>query len=542
MGNISRIAENTFNGSLIRALFNTDDECLSLWDKDTDKLIYLDPKGCAFFGYDSITEMEEAYASGKAYSMINQDVQAKLTLIKDGEHRKDEMLFYRKDGSTFHGFMHTTCFQYESTEYLIRRVIDVEELSLAVVGLQQEKKRFEALFEFASMGILLIDGSGTVMLANPFAERLFSYTSGAMSGLNLQKLIPSRFRPQHEGKRKGFMDNPQNRPMGQGIALYALRGDGTEFPVEISLGHYTRNEEQFAIAYVVDITRRKDIHDQMKKQQVEMERINRVIESFNENLEKKVEMRTRQLNEALDGLKKSRDELETALSKEKELSDLKTRFVSMASHEFRTPLSTILSSASLVAKYTQAEEQFKRDKHIQRIRSTVSNLTDILNEFLSIGRIEEGRVQLTPSSFNIKEQVQLVCNEMKPILVKGQSIQCSHSGKVQVNLDLSLVRNVIINLVSNAIKFSKENGVIEVKTKVDQKQILISVRDHGIGIPEEDKKHLFERFFRATNATNIQGTGLGLHIVSKYVELMNGKMTVDSELEMGTMFKITFKI
>jgi signal transduction histidine kinase len=193
-----------------------------------------------------------------------------------------------------------------------------------------------------------------------------------------------------------------------------------------------------------------------------------------------------------------------------------------------------------VAKYTQAEEQDKRDKHIQRIKSAVSNLVDILNEFLSIGRIEEGRVQANFSDFNMKEQIQLVCSEMSPIMRPGQRIVYLHKGNTNVHLDLSLLRNVIINLVSNAIKFSSENSQIDVTGEVNEKNILISVRDYGMGIPDDDKKHLFERFFRAKNVTNIQGTGLGLHIVSKYVELMNGRIEVKSELEKGTEFNIHF--
>jgi signal transduction histidine kinase len=255
-----------------------------------------------------------------------------------------------------------------------------------------------------------------------------------------------------------------------------------------------------------------------------------------------VEQRTRQLQETLEILEKSRDDLENALSKEKELSDLKTRFVSMASHEFRTPLSTILSSASLVAKYVLSEEQDKRDKHIQRIRSAVSNLTDILNEFLSIGRLEEGKIQLNISVFNLKDQALLVCNEMKTILKPGQRIRNTHKGQASVQLDLSMLRNILINLISNALKFSPEDSIIEVETEVNEKHILISVQDHGIGISDDDKKHLFERFFRGKNATNIQGTGLGLHIVSKYAELMDGSVSVESKLDEGTKFTVKFRI
>jgi len=536
------IADDGFSTSLVRALFTMDEECLSVWEKETGKLVYLNPSGCSLFGYDSLQAMEDAFATGKCFTVIKPDATNPLSMGREGGHWKDEMLFHRSDGTHFHGFMHTCQFTYKDKEYLLRRVIDVEELSMAVVGLKQEKDRFVALFENASMAILLMSSKGEVVLANRFAEDLFGYDKNEVVGKVIEDLIPSRFRKKHVGQRKEYIGHPQSRAMGQGIDLFALRKDGTEFPVEISLGHYIGSEGPYAIAFVIDITRRKEIEGAILSQQEEMVRINKEIEQLNDELEQKVEKRTSQLQVALDELRQSRDELESALSKEKELSDLKTRFVSMASHEFRTPLSTILSSASLVAKYTTTEEQDKRDKHIQRIRSTVSNLTDILNEFLSIGRIEEGRVQITPSSFNIKEQVQMVCNEMKPLIRKGQAIHFTHNGPTSVNLDLSLVRNVIINLVSNAIKFSPENASIDVGTDVNEKQILIYVRDHGIGIPEEDKKHLFERFFRATNVTNIQGTGLGLHIVSKYVELMSGQMEVDSELEVGTQFKITFPI
>jgi PAS domain S-box-containing protein len=408
--------------------------------------------------------------------------------------------------------------------------------------LLRQTQRFEALFQYASTAIMVANQDGVITLANKHAMRVFGYTDDAIIGLKVEDLIPNRFREKHQHYREKFSGHPQNRPMGTGKDLFARRKDGSEFPVEISLGHYQNEEGRFVIAFIIDITHRKEIEHAMRQQQIEMEKVNREIELLNDELEQKVEHRTRQLRETLDELERSRDELEHALSKEKELSDLKTRFVSMASHEFRTPLSTILSSASLVAKYTQTEEQNKRDKHIQRIRSAVSNLTDILNEFLSIGRIEEGRIQANFSLFNIKEQIALVANEMQSILKPGQQIRIRHQGPLMVNLDLSLLRNVFINLLSNASKFSSENAPIDVETEVNEKQILISVRDHGIGISDDDKKHLFERFFRGKNVTNIQGTGLGLHIVSKYVELMNGQIEARSELEKGTTILIRFAI
>jgi signal transduction histidine kinase len=240
-------------------------------------------------------------------------------------------------------------------------------------------------------------------------------------------------------------------------------------------------------------------------------------------------------------LKKAEEGLRKALEKERELGELKSRFVSMASHEFRTPLSTVLTSAYLLSKYNTTEEQPKRDKHIERIISSVNTLTDILNDFLSLGKMEEGKISIKPVSINIREFITGIANEIAPIQKKGQSIEYTHDGNETIMLDKGLLKQIVVNLLSNAIKFSLDESKIEIKTIQNGESFVISVIDHGIGISREDQKHLFERFFRGANAMNIQGTGLGLHIVSRYAELMNGKVTVKSEIEKGTEFVITFK-
>lgn len=406
---------------------------------------------------------------------------------------------------------------------------------------KNEKNRFEALFQFASMGILVADASGTITMANDFLVDLFSYTSsGELIGSHLEKLIPNRYHAKHVHHLKQYDKNPSPRPMGVGKDLFALKKDGTEFPVEISLSNFKLNDENFSIAFVSDISKRKEIERSVIQQKEQLAEINTRIEELNNDLEQKVELRTKQLQETLAQLQVSKDELTNALSKEKELSDMKSRFVSMASHEFRTPLSTILSSASLVARYVQADEQEKRDRHITRIKSSVNNLTDILNEFLSLGKIEDGKIVAHYASFNIKQNIEAVCNEMQSHVKAGQLISYHHRGNEMVDLDPSLLRNVLINLLSNAIKFAIENGAIEVNSIVEKDVILLSVKDNGIGISKEDQEHLFERFFRGANVTNIQGTGLGLHIVSKYIELMNGQIEFVSELEKGTEFIIKF--
>jgi signal transduction histidine kinase len=319
-----------------------------------------------------------------------------------------------------------------------------------------------------------------------------------------------------------------------------VKKDGSEFPVEISLSNYSVDNSKFVIAFVIDITKRKEIEHAIVDQKEKLAEYNLKISELNEELEKKVSLRTGQLQEAIRQVEASRDDLTKALSKEKEVGDMKSRFVSMASHEFRTPLSTILSSASLLAKYTDTEDQEKRNKHIQRIKSSVNNLTDILNDFLSIGKIEDGKIEARYNLFNVKEFISNICTEIHAIAKKGQQFEFIHSGKELVNLDDSLLRNIIFNLLSNAIKFTGENGLIQVISIVEDGKFTITIKDNGIGISEEDQQHLFERFFRASNATNIQGTGLGLHIVAKYAELMDGEITFESRLEEGTTISISF--
>ncbi len=406
-----------------------------------------------------------------------------------------------------------------------------------------ENERFEALFQFASMGILVANSGGEIVLANDFLITLFGYDNAdELVGNKIEKLIPQRYHSGHVHQRDHYMQEPKRRPMGRGIDLFASRKDGSEFPVEISLSNYSTDEGNYAIAFITDISKRKEIENAVLEQKEELASINLKIEELNNDLEKKVELRTKQLRDTMKQLETSRDEITKALSKEKELSDLKSRFVSMASHEFRTPLSTILSSASLVAKYTESEEQDKRDRHIQRIKSSVNNLTDILNEFLSLGKIEDGKIVSHYAEFSIKEMGTAICNELTGIARPGQQLIYTHQGNEIVHLDPTLFRNVIINLLSNAIKFTPENGTITITSKVTPKKISLRIKDNGLGISPEDQSHLFERFFRGANVINIQGTGLGLHIVGKYIELMNGQIEFNSVLEKGTEFIITFNI
>jgi len=396
-----------------------------------------------------------------------------------------------------------------------------------------------SLFENATEGIILTDGKGHIVLVNPAAEKMFGYTSDELAGKPIEILVPDEFKPHHHQQREGFYAHPSNRSMGQNRDLYGKRKDGAGIPVEVSLSHYKRDKETFVIAFIVDIARRKEIENNMKKQKAELERISNELRKLNADLETKVEERTIILKEALQKLEQSQAELNEAFGKERQLNEIKSRFVSMASHEFRTPLSTVLSSASLLSKYTQTADQDKRDRHIVKIKSSVKNLNDILEDFLSLGKLDEGKVESHIGELNLQECIIDTIDEMRPFMKKDQHIEESYEGDPVIESDKKLLRNIIINLVSNAIKFSGEGDKITIRAAVGNRKTVIEVKDQGIGIGEEDQVHLFSSFFRGANATNIQGTGLGLHIVQRYASLLNGTVVLQSRLNEGTTVIIT---
>jgi signal transduction histidine kinase len=248
------------------------------------------------------------------------------------------------------------------------------------------------------------------------------------------------------------------------------------------------------------------------------------------------------LNKSLTRLEQSEKELKTALEKEHQLNDLKSRFVSMASHEFRTPLSTMLSSAYLLEKYTTTEQQANRDKHIHKIRESIHHMNSLLDDFLSLGKLEEGKTTVNLVEFDAHELMQEIVEELEPLRKNGQTIHYLNGESKRMVTDKKLLKNILVNVLSNAYKFSEENKNIWISCTTKNNLFQIIVKDEGIGISTQDQKHLFETFFRARNAQNIQGTGLGLHIIRRYAELLRGTIELESELNKGTTVSISLPI
>jgi PAS domain S-box-containing protein len=401
------------------------------------------------------------------------------------------------------------------------------------------QEHMTSLFENATEGIILTGAKGVIIAVNPAAEKIFGYASGELTGQPIEVLIPNRFQHHHEQLREGFYKEPSNRVMGHGRDLHGKQKNGREIPVEVSLSHYNHEGQLYVIVFIIDITQRKENEKNLLLQKEELEKVTGSIRKLNAELEVKVEERTQILKEALQKLEQSQQELSEALDKEKQLNEIKSRFVSMASHEFRTPLTTVLSSASLLAKYSSTEDQEKREKHIERIKNSVNNLNDILEDFLSLGKLNEGKVEVLAENINLAELLVDITEEMKVLARKDQQIILTCDNPLPITTDKKLLRNLLVNLISNAIKFSDEGKKIMVSASRANHKVVIAVKDEGVGISEEDQQHLFSSFFRGANATNIQGTGLGLHIVKRYVGLLQGQVELQSTLGLGSTFTIS---
>ena len=281
---------------------------------------------------------------------------------------------------------------------------------------------FKEIFQSMSEGIIMVDTRGKIVVANPVAEQLFGYSSDELTGVMLEDLLPERYRGGHVNFRKAFNSNPFPRRMGAGRDLTALRKNGTEFPVEISLSFTKVKGELLVMAFISDISMRKTTEDALKRSEEQL-----IV--YAAELEKKVELRTEALNntilkleEEVNERKKAEEEVRKSLEKERELNELKTKFVSIASHEFRTPLSSVLSSAALIKQYNDRREPDKIEKHIHRIKASVNQLTGILNDFLSLGKLEEGKIDVVVEPINPKLFLDEINEEVSGMLKEGQKL------------------------------------------------------------------------------------------------------------------------
>jgi len=366
-----------------------------------------------------------------------------------------------------------------------------------------EKIKLESVFDKLPLGMFILEENGVIIAANKLFCKFLTLKKEEVVGQNLNNIIKEEielataYQEHHQNEQ-----NTVTTKTGSSLKI--------EFqPVQ------TRDKNK--VVYLGIILNQHELN------QLESE------------LQKQIDIK---------------DSLRDKLEEENELSEMKSRFLSIASHEFRTPLAGILSSLNLINRYFDADQEtwfkFKNKEkvtnHLDKIYESVKNLTTVLQKFLALGNIKKGEIPVKPIPFDLKKAITKQTNQFQAICKPGQKIFFVHkSRKVTVTLDKYLLKNIMNNLISNAIKFSPERTEITVSTEIFTHEIRITVSDSGIGIPHSEQNKIFRRFFRARNAlTYEEGTGLGLNIVQKYVELMKGKITFTSEENKGTTFNIIF--
>ncbi len=384
-----------------------------------------------------------------------------------------------------------------------------------------------------SVGIILLDAQQQIIEANQSAERMFGYKIKELNQLHFQVLFSDANTIQLENQLKVFLNQGVKEKKEKNLSIYGMHKSKSMFPVEVSLNIFKLYNKEYIMALVTDISKRKEQEIRISK--------------LNAEFEQKIILRTKELNETISQLEHenmlrvdAEKDINIAFRRERELNKLKTNFLSLVSHEFKTPLSGILTSIILLGKYNLSEQQEKRDKHIKIITDKVQYLNNILNDFLSLEKLETGNINYNLSTFKLGKVIKEVVSNANILLKKGQKIDYpNHIDEISLFQDEKIIELTLSNLINNAIKYSSENSVIAIKVRQDIEITTLEIIDDGIGIPKIDQKNIFNRYFRAENALLTEGTGIGLNISKTHIENLGGSINFESAENKGTTFTIS---
>jgi PAS domain S-box-containing protein len=373
------------------------------------------------------------------------------------------------------------------------------------------ERRFRELIEHAPDAILQIDTTGKIIVANSTAVSMFGYPREELLGSSVDRLVPEASRAAHPGHRKAFAAAGITRPMGQGLDLHALRKDGTEVPVEISLSPVKTDQGIYITAAIRDVTERKRIEAQV-----------RLLE------------------------KGYLQELEARKEEAERLNHLKSEFLASISHELRTPLHTIIGFSELLAEESEGLLNEEQSRFLEHIHRDSEHLLALINDLLDFSQIEAGGLNLHAEVLPLGEAISEAVNAIRPSAeAKGISMLADMDANISVSADQLRLRQILYNLLSNAVKFTPAGGTISVSIAPvpAEQSVRITVSDTGIGIADEERVHIFDKFYQVGVTTGgvREGTGLGLAICKQLIEMHGGSIWVESEPGRGSRFHFTLR-
>ncbi|MBE0423108.1 MAG: PAS domain-containing sensor histidine kinase [Lutibacter sp.] len=407
----------------------------------------------------------------------------------------------------------------------------------------QNQDIFNILFEAIPGGIFIVDQLTNIVAVNTAAEKMFGYEKGELLNQPKDILLPKRYLSSHKNQLNYFTNQINKGKNTRGLYLFGLTKNNTEFPIEISINQFTIYEKEYMMVLVIDMTIKIEtdkkidsinvvLEEKVKKGTAELEKTIKKLKEVNFNYKKELQRRI-----------KIEAKINEALKKEKELNELKSKFLSLVSHEFKTPLSGILTSAILLKKYQLTEQQEKRDKHINTITEKVQYLNNVLNDFISLERLDSSNENYKYKTFNLSKVINEVVYNANMLLKSGQRINIPpNTSDYELYQDEKILELILSVLIYNAIKYSPENSQIDIEISRNTKNIVFTITDQGMGIPKNDQKFVYDRYFRAENVLNIQGTGIGLNIVKEHLKNLGGTINFISKENKGSTFYVELPI